>query len=124
MKIKISTDKEKCKLMIINPEKDDSGDWRCEANGVPTYCTLSVTRTLFRLVSLFSTDIFVAPPRNYQWVEKMLPETCLTRTKECQLTVKLNEKDAPLEWYHGDKLITVFNRVKNSIKTVSIVAKR
>lgn len=67
---------------------------------------------------------FIAPPRNYQWVEKMLPETTLTRTKECQMTVKLNEKDAPLEWYHGDKLITVLNGIENCVETVSTAAKR
>jgi hypothetical protein len=50
MRMKIINDKENCSLVITNPEKEDTGDYRCEANGVPTSCHLTVIGKIIIIV--------------------------------------------------------------------------
>ena len=42
LKYKIIIEKAKCTLLINNPEVDDSGKYTCEANGVKTFCQLTI----------------------------------------------------------------------------------
>uniref|UniRef100_A0A0N5AQN4 non-specific serine/threonine protein kinase n=1 Tax=Syphacia muris TaxID=451379 RepID=A0A0N5AQN4_9BILA len=89
LKYKIVIEKAVCTLIINNPEVDDSGKYTCEANGLPTTATLTVDQ----------------PPMKYSFISPLPNTQEIYRTKQGVLTCKVNNKRAPLKWYHNGQLI-------------------
>ncbi|KAL3089472.1 hypothetical protein niasHT_029183 [Heterodera trifolii] len=87
LKYKILIDKQSITLIINNPDPDDSGKYKCEANGVPTNSFVTVEGPSIKYV-------FLTP----------LPNTMdIYRTKQGVLTCKLNSARAPLVWQRDDE---------------------
>ncbi|KAL3116259.1 hypothetical protein niasHT_004430 [Heterodera trifolii] len=87
LKYKILIDKQSVTLIINNPDPDDSGKYKCEANGVPTNSFVTVEGPSIKYV-------FLTP----------LPNTMeIYRTKQGILTCKLNSARAPLVWQRDDE---------------------
>ncbi|KAL3095659.1 hypothetical protein niasHT_029162 [Heterodera trifolii] len=86
-KYEILIDKQSITLIINNPDPDDSGKYKCEANGVPTNSFVTVEGPSIKYV-------FLTP----------LPNTMeIYRTKQGVLTCKLNSARAPLVWQRDDE---------------------
>ncbi|MCP9266046.1 Twitchin [Dirofilaria immitis] len=79
-----------CTLIINNPEVDDSGKYTCEANGLPTTAVLTVDE----------------PPMKYSFITPLPNTQEIYRTKQGVFTCKVNNKRAPLAWYHNGKPIS------------------
>ncbi|KAL3100480.1 hypothetical protein niasHS_000183 [Heterodera schachtii] len=87
LKYKILIDKQSVTLIINNPDPDDSGKYKCEANGVPTNSFVTVEGPSIKYV-------FLTP----------LPNTMdIYRTKQGVLACKLNSARAPLVWQRDDE---------------------
>ncbi|OZC09937.1 hypothetical protein X798_03043 [Onchocerca flexuosa] len=90
LKYKIVIEKAVCTLIINNPEVDDSGKYTCEANGIPTTAVLTVDE----------------PPTKYSFITPLPNTQEIYRTKQGIFTCKVNNKKAPLVWYHNGKPIS------------------
>ncbi|KAL3122832.1 hypothetical protein niasHT_002875 [Heterodera trifolii] len=90
-KYEILIDKQSITLIINNPDPDDSGKYKCEANGVPTNSFVTVEGPSIKYV-------FLTP----------LPNTMeIYRTKQGVLACKLDSPRAPLVWQRDGKPIDV-----------------
>ncbi|KAL3084615.1 hypothetical protein niasHS_009123 [Heterodera schachtii] len=91
LKYKILIDKQSITLIINNPDPDDSGKYKCEANGVPTNSFVTVEE----------------PPIKYVFLTPLPNTMDIYRTKQGVLTCKLNSARAPLVWQRDGKPIDV-----------------
>ncbi|KAL3101715.1 hypothetical protein niasHT_020600 [Heterodera trifolii] len=87
LKYKILIDKQSVTLIINNPDPDDSGKYKCEANGVPTNSFVTVEE----------------PPIKYVFLTPLPNTMDIYRTKQGVLTCKLNSARAPLVWQRNDE---------------------
>ncbi|KAL3071922.1 hypothetical protein niasHT_039747 [Heterodera trifolii] len=87
LKYKILIDKQSVTLIINNPDPDDSGKYKCEANGVPTNSFVTVEE----------------PPIKYVFLTPLPNTMDIYRTKQGVLACKLNSARAPLVWQRDDE---------------------